>query len=122
MWRSPSSFTAENTDGKLTNTLLLGAERIGRGFALPRHLHVVHEMSEHGVRVEVCPISNEILGLTPLISGHAVYSLPANNVSCTISTDNGTLFGVTLNSLWRPLYRLTPSATNPTSLGLSVCE
>jgi adenosine deaminase CECR1 len=54
----------------------------------------VDEMSEHGVRVEVCPISDKILGLMPRISGHAVYSLPANNVSCTISTDNGTLFGL----------------------------
>ncbi|KAK4206058.1 hypothetical protein QBC37DRAFT_244879, partial [Rhypophila decipiens] len=41
---------------------------------------------------EVCPISNEILGLTARMNGHAVYSLLANNVHCTVSTDNGTLF------------------------------
>jgi adenosine deaminase CECR1 len=50
------------------------------------------EMKKRGVCVEICPISNEILGLTPRVSGHAVYNLLANNVACTISADNGTLF------------------------------
>lgn len=53
------------------------------------------KMKQRGVCVEVCPISNEILGLTPRMSGHAVYSLLANNVPCTISSDNGTLFRYT---------------------------
>ncbi len=49
-------------------------------------------MKKNKVCVEVCPISNEILGLTPRMSGHSVYNLLANNVRCTVSTDNGTLF------------------------------
>ncbi|KAL2266167.1 hypothetical protein VTJ83DRAFT_5519 [Remersonia thermophila] len=81
-----------DTDGNLVDALLLGARRIGHGFALPRHPFVMDEMRRLGVCVEACPISNEILGLTPRISGHAVYSLLANNVPCAVSTDNGTLF------------------------------
>ncbi|KAL1838958.1 hypothetical protein VTJ49DRAFT_2030 [Mycothermus thermophilus] len=81
-----------DTDGNLVDALLLGARRIGHGFALPRHPFVMDQMRRRGVCVEVCPISNEILGLTPRISGHAVYSLLANNVPCAVSTDNGTLF------------------------------
>ncbi|KAL2259094.1 hypothetical protein VTK26DRAFT_7355 [Humicola hyalothermophila] len=81
-----------DTDGNLVDALLLGARRIGHGFALPRHPYVMELMKAHGVCVEVCPISNEVLGLTPRMSGHAVYSLLANNVHCTVSTDNGTLF------------------------------
>ncbi|AEO58941.1 hypothetical protein MYCTH_2306716 [Thermothelomyces thermophilus ATCC 42464] len=81
-----------DTDGNLLDALLLGAKRIGHGFALPRHPYVMGEMKQRGVCVEVCPISNEILGLTPRISGHSVYNLLANNVPCTISADNGTLF------------------------------
>ncbi|KAL2197899.1 hypothetical protein P885DRAFT_68100 [Corynascus similis CBS 632.67] len=81
-----------DTDGNLMDALLLGAKRIGHGFALPRHPYVMDQMKHRGVCVEVCPISNEILGLTPRISGHSVYSLLANNVPCAISTDNGTLF------------------------------
>jgi len=81
-----------DTDGNLMDALLLGAKRIGHGFALPRHPFVMDKMKQRGVCVEVCPISNEILGLTPRMSGHSVYNLLANNVPCTISTDNGTLF------------------------------
>jgi adenosine deaminase CECR1 len=81
-----------DTDGNLLDALLLGAKRIGHGFSLPRHPYVMAQMKQRGVCVEVCPISNEILGLTPRISGHSVYSLLANNVPCTISADNGTLF------------------------------
>lgn len=52
----------------------------------------MQQMKKRNVCVEVCPISNEILGLTPRISGHTVYNLLANDVHCTLSTDNGTLF------------------------------
>ncbi|KAM7186020.1 adenosine deaminase CECR1 [Naviculisporaceae sp. PSN 640] len=82
----------EETDGNLFDALLLGSKRIGHGFALPRHPYVMEKMKAENICVEVCPISNEILGLTPRMNGHAVYSLLANNVHCTVSTDNGTLF------------------------------
>ncbi|KAK4166426.1 putative adenosine deaminase-related growth factor [Cladorrhinum sp. PSN259] len=81
-----------DTDGNLVDALLLGSKRIGHGFALPRHPLVMEQMKKQNVCVEVCPISNEILGLTPRISGHSVYNLLANNVHCTVSTDNGTFF------------------------------
>lgn len=81
-----------DTDGNLVDALLLGSKRIGHGFALPRHPLIMEQMKKQGVCVEVCPISNEILGLTPRISGHSVYNLMANNVHCTVSTDNGTFF------------------------------
>ncbi|EAA28427.2 hypothetical protein GE21DRAFT_9262 [Neurospora crassa] len=80
------------TDGNLVDALLLGSKRIGHGFALAWHPYITQRMKKQNVCIEVCPISNEILGLTPRISGHTVYSLLANDVHCTISTDNGTLF------------------------------
>lgn len=81
-----------DTDGNLLDALLLGSKRIGHGFALPHHPYVLEQMKKRNICIEVCPISNEILGLTPRISGHVMYSLLANNVHCTISTDNGTHF------------------------------
>lgn len=81
-----------DTDGNLVDALLLDSKRIGHGFALPRHPYVLEQMKKRNICIEVCPISNEILGLTPRINGHSMYSLLANNVHCTISTDNGTLF------------------------------
>jgi adenosine deaminase CECR1 len=81
-----------DADGNILDALLLGAKRIGHGFALPRHPYVMEQMKARGVCVELCPISNEILGLTPRVGGHAMYTLLANNVHCTVSSDNGTLF------------------------------
>ncbi|KAK0629112.1 hypothetical protein B0T17DRAFT_486286 [Bombardia bombarda] len=82
----------KHTDGNLVDALLLGSKRIGHGFALARHPYIMEQMKKRGICIEVCPISNEVLGLTPRMNGHTVYSLLANNVHCTVSTDNGTLF------------------------------
>lgn len=81
-----------DTDGNLVDALLLKSKRIGHGFALAKHPHIMQLMKEQGICLELCPISNEILGLTPRVSGHTMYQLLANNVHCTISSDNGTLF------------------------------
>lgn len=81
-----------DTDGNLVDALLLDSRRIGHGFALARHPYVMEQMKKRGVCVELCPISNEILGLTPRVNGHSMYNLLANNVHCTVSSDNPTLF------------------------------
>lgn len=85
------------TDENLVDALLLGAKRIGHGFALPRHPLVMQRMKDQGVCLELCPISNEVLGLTPRIAGHALYTLLANDVPCTLNSDNGALFRSTLS-------------------------
>ncbi|PSR77331.1 adenosine/AMP deaminase [Coniella lustricola] len=85
------------TDSNLLDALLLKSKRIGHGFALARHPYIMERMKQDNVCLELCPISNEVLGLTPRINGHAMYNLLANNVHCTISSDNGTLFNSTLS-------------------------
>jgi adenosine deaminase CECR1 len=82
----------EDTDGNLFDALLLNSKRIGHGFALARHPYVMEHVKKRGICLELCPISNEILGLTPRVGGHSMYNLLANNVHCTVSSDNGTLF------------------------------
>ncbi|KAJ4177457.1 hypothetical protein NW755_013837 [Fusarium falciforme] len=86
-----------DTDGNLIDALLLKSKRIGHGFALAKHPYVMQLMKERGICLELCPISNEILGLTPRVSGHTMYQLLANNVNCTVSSDNGTLFRSSLS-------------------------
>lgn len=84
--------TGSETDHNLLDALLLKSKRIGHGFALARHPYIMERMKQDNVCLEVCPISNEVLGLTPRMNGHAVYNLLANNVHCTVNSDNGTLF------------------------------
>lgn len=84
--------TGSETDENLLDALLLKSKRIGHGFALARHPYIMERMKKEGVCLEVCPISNEVLGLAPRVNGHAMYNLLANNVHCTVNSDNGTLF------------------------------
>jgi hypothetical protein len=91
-----------DTDGNLVDALLLKSKRIGHGFALAKHPYVMQHMKERGICLELCPISNEILGLTPRVSGHAMYQLLANNVHCTVSSDNGTLFRLNISHIKIP--------------------
>jgi len=81
-----------DANGNLVDALLLNSRRIGHGYALARSPYVMEQMKKRGVCLEVCPISNEILGLTPRIGGHSIYNLLANDVHCTVSSDNGTFF------------------------------
>ncbi len=77
----------------LIDALHLGAKRIGHAFALPRQPYVLQQMKKEGVCLETCPISNEVLGLTSRIDGHAIHTLLASDVHCTINSDDGIFFG-----------------------------
>ena len=57
----------------------------------------MEQMKKQNVCVELCPISNEVLGLTPRVGGHAMYGMLANNMHCTVSTDNGSFFSSRLS-------------------------
>ncbi|TLS23996.1 hypothetical protein PpBr36_08565 [Pyricularia pennisetigena] len=87
----------DTPDGNLTDALLLNSKRIGHGFALARHPYIMEQMKKRNICLELCPISNEVLGLTPRVKGHAMYNLLANNVHCTLNSDNGTLFRSSLS-------------------------
>ncbi|KAH8666603.1 hypothetical protein BX600DRAFT_435999 [Xylariales sp. PMI_506] len=86
-----------DTDGNLIDALLLDSKRIGHGFALARKPYLISEFKKRNICLEICPISNEVLGLTPRMNGHAMYQLLANDVHCTVNSDNGTLFRSTLS-------------------------
>ncbi|KAL3302849.1 adenosine/AMP deaminase [Colletotrichum asianum] len=103
-----------DTDGNIVDALLLGSKRIGHGFSLARHPYIMEHMKKRGVCLEVCPISNEELGLTPRISGHAMYNLLANNVHCTLNSDNGTIFR---SSLSHDFYQAMVGKTDMTLHG-----
>jgi len=78
-------------DYNLVDAVLLNSKRIGHGFSLDRHPYLMELVKKKGVCLEICPISNEVLGLTPRMNGHSVYTLLANNIHCTVSSDNPTL-------------------------------
>lgn len=82
----------DKVDGNLFDAVLLKAKRIGHGYAIARHPLIMDIFKEKNIAIESCPISNEILGLTPVIAGHNLPILLANNVPCTINSDNATFY------------------------------
>jgi len=79
-------------DGNLFDAILLNSKRIGHGYAAARHPLIMDLLKEKNIAIESCPISNEVLGLTPVTAGHHLPILLANDVPCTINSDNATFY------------------------------
>ena len=82
----------DKVDGNLYDAVLLNAKRVGHGYAIASHPVLMNLFKERGIAIESCPISNEVLGLTPVIAGHNLPILLANDVPCTINSDNATFY------------------------------
>ncbi|EKD20370.1 adenosine/AMP deaminase [Drepanopeziza brunnea f. sp. 'multigermtubi' MB_m1] len=104
----------DRVDGNLFDAVLLNAKRIGHGYALARHPLLMEKFKEKGIAIESCPISNEILGLTSTIAGHHLPILLANNVPCTVNSDNATFYK---SSLSHDFYQVMIGAESMTLLG-----
>ncbi|PQE10715.1 hypothetical protein CJF32_00009812 [Rutstroemia sp. NJR-2017a WRK4] len=87
----------DKTDGNLFDAILLNAKRIGHGYAVARHPLLMQIFKEKNIAIESCPISNEVLGLTPTIAAHNLPILLANDVPCTINSDNATFYRSSLS-------------------------
>ncbi|KAJ1303106.1 hypothetical protein OPQ81_011307 [Rhizoctonia solani] len=79
-------------DNNLYDALLLGAKRIGHGFNLAKHPLLMQMAKDRGVAVEVCPVSNEILGFTSPIH-HPITALMNHGVPVVLCPDNPATYG-----------------------------
>ena len=77
-----------DTDSNLYDAILLGTKRIGHGFSLTKHPHLMKLCKERGIAIETCPISNEILGLCGNAKTHHLPVLLANSVPATVNSDD----------------------------------
>ena len=69
----------------LVDAFLLGAERVGHGLMLPRHPALMAQAAAAGVpAVEVCPISNQVLGYVPNLMDHPGLVMMRNGVKITL--------------------------------------
>lgn len=72
----------------LYDAVLLGTRRIGHGIALPRHPVLLDRVRERGIAVEVCPISNQVLGYVADLRGHPAVDLMNRGVQIVLSSDD----------------------------------
>ncbi|KAG8861949.1 hypothetical protein FRB96_002392 [Tulasnella sp. 330] len=83
----------DKVDDNLYDAILLGTKRIGHGFSLVKHPHLMKLCRERGITLEVCPISNEILRLTSTMPMHPLPMLLNNGVPVALACDDPSVFG-----------------------------
>ncbi|THV84940.1 Metallo-dependent hydrolase [Aureobasidium pullulans] len=84
-------------DSNLYDAILLGTKRIGHGYSLTKHPLLMQLCKENKIAVEICPISNEVLGLCPTIKNHPLPILLSNCVPCSINSDDPGVWEATLS-------------------------
>ncbi|KAH0561447.1 hypothetical protein KQX54_016885 [Cotesia glomerata] len=81
------------TDENLLDAVLLNTTRVGHGYALLKHPKVLQLMKTKHIAVEVCPISNQVLGLVEDMRNHPASALFAKDFPVVISNDDPGLWG-----------------------------
>ncbi|KAI5797365.1 hypothetical protein DFH27DRAFT_561968 [Peziza echinospora] len=81
------------TSRNVYDALLLKTKRIGHGFSLYKHPHLLNICKERDVILEMCPISNEILRLTGSVLQHPLPAVLASGVKVAISNDDPGILG-----------------------------
>jgi adenosine deaminase CECR1 len=83
---SGESNWAENEN--LYDAVLLGARRIGHGLALIKHPLLMEIVKARGVAIEVCPVSNQVLGYVPDLRSHPAVSYINAGLPVVLSPDD----------------------------------
>jgi adenosine deaminase CECR1 len=85
------SLWADNDN--LFDAVLLESPRIGHGFNLFRYPTLYPAVKTKGIALEVCPISNQLLGLTPDLRLHPAGGYIKAGIPCVLSSDDPLIFG-----------------------------
>jgi adenosine deaminase CECR1 len=75
--------------------VLLQSPRIGHGFNLSFFPSVEEQVKKQNICIEVCPLSNQILGYIEDLRMHPAHSWIRHGIPISISPDDQGLFGYT---------------------------
>ncbi|KAF2438564.1 Metallo-dependent hydrolase [Karstenula rhodostoma CBS 690.94] len=99
--------SSDPQNSNLYDAVALKSKRIGHGFALMKHPHLVEKFKRteqsKGICIELCPISNELLHLCRNIKEHPYPELLAAGIPCCVNSDNPSLFS---NSMSHEFYQI----------------
>jgi len=92
---SPVSLTGPypgSINNNVIDAYLLGAERVGHGIELAKLPRLAELYAEEGLPLEICPISNQILGYVPDLRDHPAVTLMRSGVRISINPDDPAMF------------------------------
>ncbi|MDQ8185619.1 adenosine deaminase family protein [Pelagicoccus sp. SDUM812002] len=81
----------------------LGSLRIQHGVRAVEDKTLVKRLADEGAVLDVCPLSNEKLGVFPRLEDHSLRELMESGVTCTISTDDPLCFANDILDEYRSL-------------------
>jgi len=84
---------------------VLGLDEIHHGIRAAASSRVMRMLADRGIRLNVCPTSNVMLGFVKDLASHPVRILIDNGVPVTVNTDDLLIFGSTVENEYRKLYR-----------------
>lgn len=85
--------TALQSNRNLETVAQMGLKRIGHGTNLYMHPGAHKWFKEHGTLMEVCPLSNQLLGYTPDLRKHPAAGYLREGLNVTINSDDCAIFG-----------------------------
>ncbi|GJQ76376.1 hypothetical protein Trydic_g2094 [Trypoxylus dichotomus] len=77
-----------HVDFNILDAILLDSKRIGHAYALPKHPEMMTLIKEKNIAIEVCPISNQVLGLVADLRNHPAAYLIARGYPIVICNDD----------------------------------
>ena len=84
---------------------LLELDEVQHGIAASASPQIMRALADAGVRLNVCPTSNVMLGRVASLREHPIRRLFDAGVDVTIGTDDPLIFGCTLTTEFLALYR-----------------
>jgi len=83
----------------------LELDEVQHGIAAAASPQIMRRLADHGIRLNVCPTSNLLLGRVSSLAHHPIRRLFDAGVKVTINTDDALVFGVAVSEEFRALHR-----------------
>ena len=84
---------------------VLDLDEVQHGIAAADSTDVMRWLAERGVRLNVCPTSNVMLGVVPDLAHHPIRRLHDHGVAVTVNSDDLTVFGQSVSDEYLNLFR-----------------
>eukprot|EP00736_Rhodelphis_marinus_P003807 Rmarinus@m.703 len=102
------TFDAYGASDNLYDALLLETHRIGHGYAVSRHPLLTDLIEKIPAGIVVCPVSNQVLGLTENLRNHPIVEMMAAGLPLTLSADDpGVFVSRFTDDYWMAYYAWT---------------
>ncbi|XP_059085665.1 adenosine deaminase 2-like [Tigriopus californicus] len=89
-----TNWQGQATDKNIIDGILLGASRLGHGYAITRHPEAWQMALDQNVAIEICPLSNQVLTLVHDLRNHpASVLIQSNFTGLVIASDDVAMWG-----------------------------